>query len=351
MMRVGPIFWCLKNTCNAAGVQHNGDACPGVIVSRLSVDFFPATIRALELVLEASAGIHRPYTLSPSAEWRELHRHFSEFAALSDEPLPAVRSWLLRLDNSFETAPASEWAGIPIQSGGLGIPRYFTLSQRNASRVECTLHGPALRSFLEYADRAGALLPRWTAQKPAPLLGNVQGYAKYVRRNQFPWADPGYDQSSSMVTDQRGNIERWLGFVYQWVLSRGEEFSEFNPPLNEILQRDQGEPIYIAVTPRGMNLFAASARVIEEAGLVPQTDVARQTNYVTLDQMAALVNKNKKTLERAMNNKNSTMPQPDVEGGGGVAHEWKYDNIRPWLEEKYKRKLPIRLPSLKLPRT
>jgi hypothetical protein len=67
--------------------------------------------------------------------------------------------------------------------------------------------------------------------------------------------------------------------------------------------------------------------------------------YVTLDQMAALVNRSKKTLERAMNAANSDMPKPDVKGGGGRPHEWRWNRIRPWLETMYTRLLPKRFPT------
>lgn len=66
--------------------------------------------------------------------------------------------------------------------------------------------------------------------------------------------------------------------------------------------------------------------------------------YVTLDQMAALINRSKKTLERKMNASNSDMPAPDVEGGGGRPHEWKWTAIRPWLEKQFKRQIPERFP-------
>jgi hypothetical protein len=68
--------------------------------------------------------------------------------------------------------------------------------------------------------------------------------------------------------------------------------------------------------------------------------------YVTLDQMAAIVGKSKKTLERELNKANSDMPGPDNEGGGGKAHEWRWSRIRPWLEKKYNRQLPTRFPQL-----
>jgi hypothetical protein len=67
--------------------------------------------------------------------------------------------------------------------------------------------------------------------------------------------------------------------------------------------------------------------------------------YVTLDKMAALVNRSKKTLERYKSR--GELPSPDVEGGGGRADEWIWRRIRPWLQQKFKRQLPERYPSLR----
>jgi hypothetical protein len=69
--------------------------------------------------------------------------------------------------------------------------------------------------------------------------------------------------------------------------------------------------------------------------------------YVTLDQAAALVNRDKKTLERYLHDpkyQKHEMPQPDVEGGAGRPHEWRWSRLRPWLEETFKRDLPEHFP-------
>jgi hypothetical protein len=58
--------------------------------------------------------------------------------------------------------------------------------------------------------------------------------------------------------------------------------------------------------------------------------------YVTLDQAAALVNRNKRTLER----KKKKMPAPAVKGGGGKPTEWIWSELRPWLEKEFGRRLP-----------
>jgi hypothetical protein len=79
--------------------------------------------------------------------------------------------------------------------------------------------------------------------------------------------------------------------------------------------------------------------VAKQAGDVPQEQ------YVTLDQAAALVNRCKKTLERRVNRHGSEAPPPDVLGGGGRPHEWRWSTLRPWLERAYGRQLPERIPS------
>jgi len=76
----------------------------------------------------------------------------------------------------------------------------------------------------------------------------------------------------------------------------------------------------------------------------PKT-LAEAEQYVTLDQAAAIVSRSKKTLVRRLNAKDSTMPRPDVEGGGGKADEWKWSSIRPWLEKEFGKQLPGIFPS------
>jgi hypothetical protein len=67
--------------------------------------------------------------------------------------------------------------------------------------------------------------------------------------------------------------------------------------------------------------------------------------YVTLDQMAGLVNRSKRTLEKRKRRKNTPLPDPDVAGGGGKPDEWKWSAIRPWLEKEFGRQLPEQFPA------
>jgi hypothetical protein len=82
-----------------------------------------------------------------------------------------------------------------------------------------------------------------------------------------------------------------------------------------------------------------------ELRLLNNSPASDEPQYVTLDQAAARVNRHKKTLERRVNRKGSDAPPPDVEGGGGKPHEWRWSTLRPWLEKEFGRKLPDRIPS------
>jgi hypothetical protein len=64
-------------------------------------------------------------------------------------------------------------------------------------------------------------------------------------------------------------------------------------------------------------------------------------DLVTLDQCAAMVNRSKRTLE----NYKKTMPRPKVLGGGGKPHEYAWSEMRPWLEKRFGRSLPVTYPG------
>lgn len=66
--------------------------------------------------------------------------------------------------------------------------------------------------------------------------------------------------------------------------------------------------------------------------------------YVTLLQAAALINKDKRTLER-WKQKDTNFPTPEVIGDPGEADEWLWSTIRPYLEKKAKRKLADTFPA------
>jgi len=80
----------------------------------------------------------------------------------------------------------------------------------------------------------------------------------------------------------------------------------------------------------------------DDTDSAPTTDVALH-QYVTLDQIAASVNRSKRTLERLK--QQGKMPLSDVEGGGGKPDEWVWSGIRPWLEKQFGKLLPERFPD------
>lgn len=89
---------------------------------------------------------------------------------------------------------------------------------------------------------------------------------------------------------------------------------------------------------------AGAATTPEDADSAP----VEAPQYVTLIQMASLVNKTKATLERRKGRPTNPLPDPDIEGGGGRADEWIYHRVRPWLEREFNRQLPERFPNLHL---
>ena len=99
--------------------------------------------------------------------------------------------------------------------------------------------------------------------------------------------------------------------------------------------------------PRPLDLETKLQRVCEiESALRSQlASPPSSDQYVTLDQMAALVNMSKRTLESRKSRKENPLPFPDVDGGGGKADEWLYEKIRPWLEADFKKVLRERLPD------
>ena len=59
------------------------------------------------------------------------------------------------------------------------------------------------------------MLPEWPAQRCPALLSDVGSFSRYCDLLQFPWAiHAGEAWNQGMVTDHRGNVERWLGMVF-----------------------------------------------------------------------------------------------------------------------------------------
>jgi hypothetical protein len=91
---------------------------------------------------------------------------------------------------------------------------------------------------------------------------------------------------------------------------------------------------------------SGAAKTLKEKVGHPRGSVDQAVDqYVTLDKVAAFVNRGKRTLERWIE-KDQKAPLPDVQGGGGKSNEWKWSTIKSWLENKVGRKLPDKFPTL-----
>jgi hypothetical protein len=63
---------------------------------------------------------------------------------------------------------------------------------------------------------------------------------------------------------------------------------------------------------------------------------------VTLDQMAAMVHRSKRSLERYR----GQLPAPRFRGRRGQTHLWDWPEVRPWLEETFGLRLPEHFPGI-----
>lgn len=262
---------CHEIDLQLGGVRVSPDVFPGVIVSRLGEgsDVLAASVCALNLISEALDGIERAARPQPNAEYSRLRDAFLLHAESDDSFPVALSVRVLRLADSFQTPPATEWAGIERGGDGWGVPKYFQLSHLNANRVVCEIRGPGSESFQEFANRAGALLPCWPDQQPSALLTDIGAFARRREPDKYPWAVVvGTAWTDGLVTDHRGNVERWLGFVFGLLMEHRPEQLDLLARPDEITFHGF-RLVNTMLTLRGINLFAASAWAIERAGLIP----------------------------------------------------------------------------------
>ena len=80
----------------------------------------------------------------------------------------------------------------------------------------------------------------------------------------------------------------------------------------------------------------------------PSRFVSKPKVYVTLNQIAAIVQRSKRTLEKYASRKVDQLPDPDIQGSGGKSNEWDWVKIRPWLEKEFGKKLPEVFPGTEI---
>jgi hypothetical protein len=188
----------------------------------------------------------------------------------------------------FPNPARDEWAGINRGGDAWGIPRYYVLSHLAADRVVCELRGQGAQTFRQLADRAGAMLPVWPAQRYPSLLSDVGSFARYCDPARVHWAPLAGDVwNHGMVTDHRGNEERWLGLVFGSLMPTRLEHLNLVTRPGDVAQCCDGGAVNAMMTLRGLNLFAASARAIELAGLIPALPPALPPQSVVGPQVPA----------------------------------------------------------------
>ena len=113
--------------------------------------------------------------------------------------------------------------------------------------------------------------------------------------------------------------------------------------LDEVIRWCDSHEVATHVDDHLADSWEATPETDDAARTEEQTEPATVEYHVTLWQMAAIVSKSKKTLERLR--KNEILPAPDVKGGNGKANEWRWSKVRPILEKEYWRKLPEVFPA------
>jgi hypothetical protein len=82
----------------------------------------------------------------------------------------------------------------------------------------------------------------------------------------------------------------------------------------------------------------ATLRVAKQSSLLKRQP---PTDFVTLDQLAGVVKRSKKTLERYK----KQLGKPVVRGGRGRAAQWSWALVRPRLEKIFEVRLPVVFPG------
>jgi hypothetical protein len=175
------------------------DLLPGLIYSKLEHDLCTSSEAAIAVIINAleryaqaatSAGPEAP-TLS-AEQRRAFDQLRAEFEAGAQIPM-GMECKLLKLADSFESPPATEWAALRV--GGC-VQRLLTLSKRNDQQEIVQICGPPTEWFCQVAERAGNALPPWIPDRPI-LFDDLQCC---------------FGGPCSVMN--RDACERWIGFVF-----------------------------------------------------------------------------------------------------------------------------------------
>src|SRR5262245_27916326 len=194
-----PYRECEETFVQLHGTGGTSDLLPGLIYSDLQRDLCTCSEAAVGVIVEALErrvqGGHAVPSGLPDMS-ADQRRAFDElrvaFLAGAQLPTQSLECKLLKLADSFETPPASEWASL-VQGGC--IERFLTLSRLNAIQEVVQIRGPATEWFCEVARRAGDALP--ASIQDCPVLFDDTRHA-----------------SGPAPVMNRGPLERWVAFVF-----------------------------------------------------------------------------------------------------------------------------------------
>jgi hypothetical protein len=247
------------------GVGNRRDLLPGLIFSDLEHDIGVCSESAIDVVLEVLHSCRRTATpagfadgvLSPEQQalFRQLRAEFEIGAGL---PL-GIESKLMKLADSFETPPASEWAAL---RRGASPERFLLLSRLNDLQEWCQIRGPAVERYCELAERAGQALPadKFPDQPILFFYPRCNDAGKPVVIDGAPLGISG--QRPVM---HRSPVERWVGFVFAVLKETGHN------ALRVRWMNERMAPDCHALARLDRNLFAASVLAIDLAGLTGET--------------------------------------------------------------------------------
>lgn len=155
----------------------------------------------------------------------------------------------------------------------------------------------------------------------------IETGGSYVRdANSGPYANT--DDVYCLLTVVCGGLEGMVGGPRHdgaWI----ETIRHGMAWIDDWLEENTPQPKHVDEEDRGAS--AENRRSVSEA-----------SQTVTLRQLAALVNKSKRTLETQV--KKGVLPPADIPGGDGKAHHWYYTNVRGPLEKYAGRPLPDMFP-------
>lgn len=311
-----PEFWLQTASC--VSVE---DRFPGVVYSAIpqGTDLVSATCCALKLLQEAVRANRNPEPDRAKIDFSPVEQDFRQFGQTiantpdyqdnvrralgwATAPAGALDFTLIRLGSSFIYPPASEWANYHPPRPERDLDLF--LSRRSPSAEVAVLRGGFVNQFRDLADRAGGLLPNWPRTPYPPLVHDADLFRLYSERrtagDPLPVVTIPSDYSG-IVTDHRGNVERWIGFVVHTLKTLDPEAVMIRPAETGVgcPRGDEREILTLK-----MNLFTASARAIE------LVSAARQAIPVAA---------------AAPTPPAPPPPPPDgpVEDGGGIGIRWK----------------------------